>query len=847
MAKKYKCPYCQDRYIRKDLINHIDEEHEELIPDNFESAQVVYDIVNGTKGAGRCRVCSRPTKWNSSAKRYDVLCERSSCKQAMREEYQKNMLRVHGTYNILTSDEQQKKMLANRSISGKYKFTDGGVVTYTGSYEKKFLEFADKVMQIPSKDIMAPGPTIEYEMNGEKHFYITDFLYIPYNLIIEVKDGGLNPNNKNTPGMRSSRQRTIEKERLITNRGEYNYLRLTDNQFVQLLEIFMDIKKALIEGNDDKIVRINESYINESKSSIDDNYKPKGKKNLSSFKKVHITESVIDKYKKEYPFLKHVRCKDTEEYICDGYVWFNDDELVAMVGSCEYTDDKTKWIVSLEITKKYKGYGLSKQILDYAVKTMNCKYLSVNKNNEIAKKVYDDYGFKVYQESDAMYYMTIDKNFNESYVISLKGDDNMIYENLILNNKDLEINLDKFESGDINVLLVTGFSGSGKSTLAKALASKYKCTNYELDCLEFYLSDNLTMENIIGNEDGLVAFINTKKLKPKVLNAKELTLLYKEYIKFLINWCRKQKDKKFIIEGLQIYETYKDGDTHITSCPIIIKGTSGLVSAIRAAKRNDGSFAKEFGSLIKWALKDNKALEKLKKDLNESYLEESKVKKICTKCGSKDIGVYIQGEPIYKCNDCGEYLGTVPCKVKEATNIFTSGDFVEYKDYGEQRLKEIQDEEKSCTFGSHQAIDFFGINHDLAYKTMKEQARAYDQNLAQFTAYHLEPLVAAKNKKNPNTIWDEELYSKSIEFAIVNDIKDNYECKRCDRVSAYVYTAGRNLKPIYLGTITIFDKNNPNDWEWEEQEFLDKKTYDYLMKYPMVEATDISNFYDDEE
>ena len=167
MGKRYKCPYCQDRLERKQLIDHIDDEHEELIPEGFESAQVVYDVANNTKGAGRCRVFCNPTKWNSSAKRYDVLCENPRCKQKMREDYQKNMLRVHGTYNILNDDEQQKKMLANRSISGKYKFTDGGEITYTGSYEKKFLEFADKVMMIPSKDIMAPGPTIEYEMNGE--------------------------------------------------------------------------------------------------------------------------------------------------------------------------------------------------------------------------------------------------------------------------------------------------------------------------------------------------------------------------------------------------------------------------------------------------------------------------------------------------------------------------------------------------------------------------------------------------------------------------------------------------------------------------------------------------------
>ena len=68
----------------------------------------------------------------------------------------------------------------------------------------------------------------------------------------------------------------------------------------------------------------NNQTVNEStKSNIDANYKPNGKKNLSSFKKVHITESIISKYKKEYPFLSHVRCKDTKEYTCDGYIFFD--------------------------------------------------------------------------------------------------------------------------------------------------------------------------------------------------------------------------------------------------------------------------------------------------------------------------------------------------------------------------------------------------------------------------------------------------------------------------------------------------------------------------------------------
>lgn len=158
---------------------------------------------------------------------------------------------------------------------------------------------------------------------------------------------------------------------------------------------------------------------NESVSStVSKDHKQKGHIKLSSLKKVRITEYLIDKYKKEYPVLRHVRCKDTDEYVCDGYMWFKDDNLVCYVGSCQYTDDNTKWIVSLEILPEYRGYGLSTQILDFCVKSMKCKYLSVNKSNELAKKIYDKYGFKVYHEDKSMYYMTLDNisSSNESMI-----------------------------------------------------------------------------------------------------------------------------------------------------------------------------------------------------------------------------------------------------------------------------------------------------------------------------------------------------------------------------------------------------------------------------------------------
>lgn len=193
----------------------------------------------------------------------------------------------------------------------------------------------------------------------------------------------------------------------------------------------------------------------------------------------------------------------------------------------------------------------------------------------------------------------------------------MLQENLIFNKTDIEINVNKFESGESNILLITGFSGSGKSTLAKELAAEYNSKNFELDCLDFYCYEQATKEDL-KEETGLLAFIEATNLQPnKNLNNKDLYTLYREYIKFLINWCKQQSNEKFIIEGLQIYDTFKEGDYHITNCPIIIKGTSAIISAIRAAKRNEGNSLKNFGDLIKFILKDNKNLNTLSKNINK--------------------------------------------------------------------------------------------------------------------------------------------------------------------------------------------------------------------------------------
>ena len=256
MGRTYKCLYCEKRFERAKLINHIDRFHQDMIPEGYSGARLVFDMINKTTG-GKCRVCGAPTDWNGT--RYNVLCNNPKCKEKMREEYKRNMLRVKGTYNILNDPEQQKIMLANRKISGKYQHSDGGIIQYTGQYEKAFLEFIDNFLQIPSNDIISPGPTMEYEYEGKKHIYIPDFYLLSINCIIEIKDGGNNVNNRQSSSMIASREKTIEKERIITDRGEFNYLRLTNNQFEQLIDLFMAIKEKIMNGDNSKTIRINES------------------------------------------------------------------------------------------------------------------------------------------------------------------------------------------------------------------------------------------------------------------------------------------------------------------------------------------------------------------------------------------------------------------------------------------------------------------------------------------------------------------------------------------------------------------------------------------------------------
>lgn len=274
--RRIACPLCRRKDFKDKLIRHIEKDHEDIIGE-ISAEQFLYDKTH--PGSGKCIVCGNKTDWNEKTGKYHRVCSNPRCKEELRAKFKKNMIRVHGKVSLLDDAAHQAKMLAHRSISGTYVYSDGTKFTYTGSYEHKAIEFMDKVLNCNSKDIIMPGPVIDYtDQYGNSRQWITDIYYVPYNLIIEVKDGGDNPNNRQ---MDEYRAKQVSKETELIRLGEYNYLRLTDNKFVQLMEVLALLKDQEINDptTTNKVIRINESAVYDDRFFTLDNVEDSEKDN----------------------------------------------------------------------------------------------------------------------------------------------------------------------------------------------------------------------------------------------------------------------------------------------------------------------------------------------------------------------------------------------------------------------------------------------------------------------------------------------------------------------------------------------------------------------------------------
>jgi hypothetical protein len=237
----HKCPICKKNYTQKDgLYDHMEKEHKDELH-NLPAAQIYFNFRNKyalTKENGKCVMTGKPTLFNLTTERYERFADEKA-REAYRDYFKNNMIKKYGKDTLLTDPEHQKKMLANRSISGVYKWADNHTSVYTGSYEKKFLEYLENELswQNPG-DVMSPAPMIfPYEyLDEETRIHIPDFYITSLNLIVNVKSS----QNQHY------RLRDIEIEEsqdIAIKKSDFNYLKLYDNDFDKFLQIIDMIKK----------------------------------------------------------------------------------------------------------------------------------------------------------------------------------------------------------------------------------------------------------------------------------------------------------------------------------------------------------------------------------------------------------------------------------------------------------------------------------------------------------------------------------------------------------------------------------------------------------------------------
>jgi len=191
-------------------------------------------------------------------------------------------------------------------------------------------------------------------------------------------------------------------------------------------------------------------------------------------------------------------------------------------------------------------------------------------------------------------------------------------EGYIFSKKDTIYGLDKWESGESNILLITGLSRSGKSTLAEEMTNNNACVhNLELDMIENWNCFNGTGYTIDDIDPIMREFFTKSDLGKLVyangmnglsIEGPNLSKIMNDSIKWLLEYCEKEcPNDKVIMEGVQIF--YDLEIDVALRYPLIIKNTSMMKSFMRRSTRS-------FKTLRDY-IKSEKDLNKFRKNMKD--------------------------------------------------------------------------------------------------------------------------------------------------------------------------------------------------------------------------------------
>lgn len=193
----------------------------------------------------------------------------------------------------------------------------------------------------------------------------------------------MNIMNENAPKSFISKKHIYAKDQ----KAHLKYIKKKKNKINDATDQHELPKHNQINNKEETIEKITEGVV----SSLKSDYKPKGEKYITDFKDIPLSKQTILEYKKDCKMLSHIRYGEN----IDGCILVDGIKVVGVI-SIEQKNNGQKWLQAIEITKDYQGYGLSKQLLYLAVTHYGARFLSVNNKNQIAIKLYEDFGFTKY-------------------------------------------------------------------------------------------------------------------------------------------------------------------------------------------------------------------------------------------------------------------------------------------------------------------------------------------------------------------------------------------------------------------------------------------------------------------
>lgn len=229
--RRFKCALCGQRFLEFDqLVKHTQKIHADEVG-NEDIYKFLYELRN--PGPYICPICKKnPREWNPKKRKYNRICSSEKCKEISRQTFQRNMKRVYGTDNLLKDPEHQAEMLANRSISGKFKLPDNVEITYVGRYEEDFLKHIVEKYNFDSTNVCECPPSLYIKYHDiytdKDRFYLPDFFFPNYNLVVEIKDGSKFPVD--------SKAKAALKEKAVIAANRFNYIKIVDKDYTDFDE-----------------------------------------------------------------------------------------------------------------------------------------------------------------------------------------------------------------------------------------------------------------------------------------------------------------------------------------------------------------------------------------------------------------------------------------------------------------------------------------------------------------------------------------------------------------------------------------------------------------------------------